>query len=218
MNIIRFICLCFISTSAFAGGWYEDWEIVTETIPTYYPYYYGEASCQYYDYSLDQWDTLYFYTSRHPVQSLYVHRDPWGNVLPTGHPVQTPGACRITLPYVDYDVEYTTVTTRRPIQPYPESVSIERLGCNQNRQLIAVSANVAAGASTMKVFVADNSLDYAEHLIYSGPYSETIGVSFYPIADTLNVRVKLDDGSSYYTTLRNAKCSGGGGGGGVPIE
>ncbi|CAM2007245.1 hypothetical protein [Acanthopleuribacter pedis] len=208
MNITRLLCLCFVSMPVFAGGWYDDWEIVTETVPTYYPYYYGGASCQYYEYANDYWDTLTFYTDRHPVRTLYIHRDPWGNVVPTGHPVPTPGACRITLPYVDYDVEYTTVTTRKPIQPYPESVSIERVGCHQNRRVIAVSAAVAAGASTMKVFVADNGYQYAEHLIYSGPYAETIGLSFYPASDTLNVRVKLDDGSSFYTTLRSARCSG----------
>jgi len=93
------------------------------------------------------------------------------------------------------------------IQPYPTNVDLERLGCTGSARRFIVNITGTESSNTMKIY-SGGSPSYPELVIYSGAVRNSVLLTSYPSTNLLNIRVKLDEGSSFYTSLRNAKCAG----------
>lgn len=204
-KLILCLLLC-LPTLTYAGDWYEDWDTETTYEITYVPYYYGYDMCTNY-----YWETLEYYVhpnDKFPLPFLYVVRLSNGQVVPTPDSGDR-NACKIYLPHTGYDTIRTPKTRRVAIEPYPDNVDIERLGCTNQMRKFIINVGGTKDATSMKIYMG-GSPAYPDTLIYSGAIHSNLLLNIYPPSDTTNLRVKLDAGSSFYTTLRNASCTGGG--------
>ncbi|MCW8880608.1 MAG: hypothetical protein OQK51_26400 [Kangiellaceae bacterium] len=194
------VVACSANFEVNAGTWYEDWieQPIYET--TYEIKYWGTASCQGQVLSVSQ------------SQATDVKTYCLGNYhfFPFTPPSCGNNYCAASLPYqTQVATQHQTGTRKIAIQPYPSSVDIERLGCVNGARKFIVNVSGHEAASTMKIFTA-GAPGYPEYQLFSGQTTASVLLSQYGTPSSLNVRVKLDDGSSYYTTLTNASCPGNG--------
>jgi len=200
----KLLCIAplLFSAQSFAGDWYDDWlfEEVTTRIDT--PYYGGSKTCH-----TPNGDWLSLYKSKTYVSTHTVYKDL--------NKFDLFDSCTVTFPQIGVDTTYKTKTVKSPIQPYANNVFIERLACSGSQRKVLISvANAETAASSMQIF-ASPSPYYADNSIYSGSSRAHILTYVNANADTINFRIKLDDGSSYYASGSNMKCTGGGG---VPLD
>ncbi len=215
-NLVLIAILSVTPTIANAGDWYDDWQEVPVYESTTKPVYFGSAYCTYTD-SNESWSTGVTYPEYAPSDFRQMCMAQFGRLVsfPTTNKTCLAEfrqkSCKITLPFAKTITETKLTGTKRvPIQPYPSSIDVERLGCTSNgaRKFILHNSGVES-ASSMKVFIAGSPL-YPDHQLYSGVATSNLLLTTYPSSDSMNIRVKLDSGSSYYATLYNASCSGSG--------
>ena len=196
-----------------AGEWYDDWETVTITDYVDETYFYGLAECSAPNqYGSTSYLSLYF--QELSVRDICLNS--YGGYEPTtcnnayGSPLPY-GVCNASLPNQGTKQVPVTRTEHRPIQPYPDNVWVERSSCTSyGARQILVTTQIEQHASNMKVYSA-SAPAYPESVVYSGAYREVKLLTVYPTSNDLNIRVKLDNGSSYYSIVRNVKCGRGGG-------
>lgn len=107
---------------------------------------------------------------------------------------------------ISYKNKYT------PIQPYASYLRYELGGCNGYvREGTLDIGEPGLSASNMKVYISYNENDFANTLIYDGAPTSLIGVDVAAPENyqRRNVRVKFDEGSSAYLSIRPIKCNRG---------
>ncbi len=197
--------ISFLPQLAIAGTWYDDWNNVpiyeTQTSVRYW----GEAYCPIGNINVPLSSPSFY-------PSLCVNHSSFITGIPA--PLCPAGSCSVTLPYaINVNEQVQIGVEHVAIQPFPTNVDVERLGCYGSGRRFIVNTTNISNATTMKIYSAGYP-SFPEFILYSGtPQSSKLLIVYPGSSSTMNIRVKLDNGSSFYTTLQNAACTGGGGGG-----
>ncbi len=209
------ILLMLGSVNSYAGDWYDDWLTTSVPITGVANVYQGVASC---------YVNLPFPLSANIQPTLrsavFLYHDPY--YYGTGYaffPEDVPAgaqACQAAVPF-SHQQEFITgySTERTPILPFPSSVDIERLGCinsSQRKIIVTTEGSNDSSPNNMKIY-GSTSPYFPDTLFYSGAFSENMLITVNATSDIMNFRVKLDNGSSYYTSQSQMNCTSPGGGG-----
>jgi len=195
-----------------AGTWYDDWN--ERTINTYdeVKVYEGIASCDVN--GMDLWGYV------HPIyqSSVYMFRDPY-NFYGTGWTFsaeQVPygfNYCKASVPFTGETQKVKSGSYKEyyPELPFAANYNIERLGCisiSQRRVVLSLDSVNGDSVSNMKVY-GSTSPYFPETLFYSGPFQSNKIITVNATSDNMNFRVKLDNGSSSYTSISRMSCNSG---------
>lgn len=211
-----------LSCAANAGIMYDDWDV--ERVPDQVKettLYYGQNHCTanvqlFYGMPYQSHD---FYINLNKAQAVSEPRPQLTVYAPFtdqfGTELNRPYTCTPigNFPYryvksevLSYKNNYT------PRQPYASYLRYELGGCRVDvREGTVFIGSPAFSASNMKVYISRNETDYADTLIYDGVPVSLIGVDVAAPENhqRRNVRVKYDEGSSAYSSIRPLKCARG---------
>lgn len=230
MKIKRYL-LCFATLASpilLAAPTYNDWEKKTVNVTQPVQHYGGSYQCSY---NQQLWGISPPYTFGPKPQNyvmpktvnLYVHdslvtrptlaiADLFSRLRSDGffetYP-QYPYACKGTRDLPKTHIEQKVIGTKieyTPVQPFPQFVTYEYLGCNAQRVREGVLYITGMGGAS-NVLVTDVTNSVPE-IFYSGPTTSWLALNSYQFGQRW-LSIKLDNGSSYYLNVVIPQCTGG---------